>query len=137
MRKLMLFSMMFVAINAIASEYIIVRNGEQTTIYDLTIGTNSTNYISTFPLTNPTVDMLKQIGLPGYLWDQLNESDGIYDIRLVECKAQLTAANAQLSNDTEYIQELEDARGLYRLVAIALTVIILIMSLVIITNSKK
>jgi len=137
MKKLFIVLFVIIGLNTWATDYVIVRNGNQSTIYDITTGSSGTVYLSVFPLTNPSVDMLKQIGLPGYLWSQLNASDGIFDTRLEECKSQLNAANAQLSNDTTYIDELESTRGLYRFACVLLTIIIIILSLVIITNKPR
>jgi hypothetical protein len=114
---------MFVALNSWATDYVIVRNNEQTVIYQTTTSSNGNVYLAVFPLTNPSVNMLTQIGLPSYLWGRLNLSDGIYDTRLDECQQQLVAANAQLEDDKTYIQELENKAKLFKVLFIAIGVI--------------
>ena len=137
MKKLFIVLFVIIGLNTWANEYVIVKGNEQLVIYDLSVGSSGTVYMSIFPLKSPSIDMLKSIGLPDYLWGQLSGPDGIYDTRLVECKDQLNAANAQLSNDTTYIDELESTRGLYRFACVLLTIIIIILSLVIITNKPR
>jgi len=137
MKSLFIVVFMFVALNSWATDYIIVRNGDQTTIYQHTVSSNDNVYLGVFPLNNPSVDMLKQIGLPTHLWGRLNLSDGIYDTRLDEYQQQLFAANGQLEDDKLYIQELKSERGSYRFLTVVFGIIILIMALILITNKSK
>ena len=136
MKKLFAIVFMFVALNSWATDYVIVKNGEQTTIYQHTVGSSGNVYMSVFPLTNPSVNMLTQIGLPSHLWGRLNLSDGIYDTRLDECQQQLAAANGQLEDDKTYIQELETRAKFYKIVGIFLFVISSVVIFIITMNLR-
>lgn len=126
MRKLIALSVLLVlAINVMATEFVIVRNGEQSTIYRMDVGYNGNTYLGVFPINNPSVDMLIMTGLPSNLWGQLKESDGIYDTRLITANELLTVANAQLYTQNEEINNLESDKSMFRFFTILLFLIIL------------
>lgn len=135
-KKLFTVVLILVAVNGMATEYIIVRNGNETIVHTLSVGASGSNYVSTYPLSNPTVNTLADIGLPTYLWGLTKTEDGVYDTRLEECKANLVAANAQLSDDTEYINELEQKVRLFQ-VLFALTGIVFCITLFIGIKNKR
>jgi hypothetical protein len=136
MRQLFIALFMSLAINAIASDYVIIRAGEEVRVYEINVSSNGTTYLTIYPLKNPSVDMLRNMNLPKELWGQMEGVDGIYDTRLVEANNQLMLANQLVDGDREYIQELRDRAEWFKLWLIAVSVISALVIFIMTMNMK-
>lgn len=123
MKKLFSALLVLLAFNAIAADWTIIRSSGEVRIYQTTISSNGTTWLSVYPLTNPTVDMLENVGLPKNLWGQVVGADGIYSSQLDECNNQLMLAKQLSDNDEEYINELEEQKKTFMVLFIFMAVI--------------
>ncbi|MEI6835588.1 MAG: hypothetical protein WCK59_02030 [Candidatus Falkowbacteria bacterium] len=90
MKKLFLIIivvMMAINFAAAATEYVLVKEGEKITIYNLSSDLNRT-WITSSSLMNPTISQLRYSDLPEDLWKLTNAKDGIYDTRLQKMEQQ-------------------------------------------------
>lgn len=113
-----------------ADDYVVVKNNDQITINQVTVGGSGTVYINTSILTNPTVKQLSDIGLPNYCWSWVDGQDGAYDTRLMKAEQDLAEAKTNYENEVENTKYLEESIGWHKLwhfiLAVALIAAILV-----------
>jgi hypothetical protein len=106
--KLIFILLMFVALNVGATDYTIVKSGDNCTIYTSSVSSNNTVYITEYKLVEPfTISQLQSIRLPKELWYKLDDPDGVYDTRLAAVQQTLIDADNTINSGKEYIDELE------------------------------
>jgi len=136
MKTILLFMCLLVASVANATEYVIAKSTNVTTVYIIENAGDNSEYINVYVLSSkPTILDLQEIGLPSELWSILDQGDQIYDTRL-EAKKSLTAQYQGLGiEQADKILSLEGDIFTYKLLLILFGVIII--GLVIVIGTKN
>jgi len=137
MRKLfLLFTLLIVALTSYCAqdEYVIVRIGDQTTVYSTFTSGNYTG-ISEMKGDNLTIENLENFGLPKNLWPEVSGSNGVFDTRLEAAKVTIDELNSVI--DTQSYRIREEQSNVRNFITSSVILIFLLIVVVIAYFAKK
>lgn len=113
---------------ASADEYTIVRQGETSTVYTIVEDSNGNSFTRSAVMTvSPSINQLQAINLPSYLWEYFDETDGIYDTRLMRAVANEATVKYEFEETQIQVKDLTSTKNL---LIVALLVLAAVASIV-------